>query len=404
MDGTLTIPNLDFGEMYRRCGLDIEKRNQDLLVEIRDNMSPEKASQANAIIEEMEEEGRRTLQLMPGTLEVTHWLQAHQIPIALVTRNTKRSAQVLQDKLLLADYHFDVVISRDDENHPPKPDPASMSYIASQWNLELPNDSILMVGDDPANDIVYGKAAGVTTALLDTGRRFFDETTTTADDGSGGKSSRDGAMGADMIVDHLGDLPSHLWSAFEIGGALGSAAQGLHGTLAPTPTLPFTIAAAAGDLAAIEKLILEDNDNDNDNHHSSCANTPDDSGNTALIWAAEHGHLHIVDRLLQLPRMPPLFLDTRGYLGATATNRAARHGHAQILQRLAEAGANLDISNNKLQYPLHFAAYKQNQEAVTVLLQYGANTRVLDRKGRVPAQDTKCETIRGILLEAMKKV
>jgi HAD superfamily hydrolase (TIGR01549 family) len=357
MDGTLTIPNLDFGEMYRRCGVE---GNKDILAEIRNSMSPDQAAQANAVIEEMEEEGRRTLQLMPGALELTRWLQAHQIPTALVTRNTKRSAQVLQDKLL-AHYQFDVVISRDDESHPPKPDPASMSYIASQWNLQLPNDGILMVGDSPANDIVYGTSAGVKTALLDTGRRFLET--------ANGKSDGDGAMGANVIVDHLGDLPNHLWSAFEIGGALGSTAQGLHGQAAPTATLPLTVAAANGDLATMEKLLLEQ---END------VNAPDESGNTALIWAAEMGHFDLVDRLL---RLPSLQLDVRGYLGATAACRAAARGHTQVLKGLAEAGANLDISNVKLQYPLHFAAYKQNQEAVKVLLQHGANTRVLDRKG-----------------------
>jgi HAD superfamily hydrolase (TIGR01549 family) len=358
MDGTLTIPNLDFGEMYRRCGVEGSK---DILAEIRNSMSPDQASEANAIIEEMEEEGRRTLQLMPGALELTHWLQAHKIPTALVTRNTKRSAQVLQDKLL-KHYHFDVVISRDDNDHAPKPDPASMRYIASQWNLELPNESILMVGDSPANDIIYGKSAGVKTALLDTGRRFLET--------ANGKS--DGAMGADMIVDHLGDLPSHLWSAFEIEGALGSTAQGLHGQPAPTPTHSLTMAAANGDLATMEKLLLEEKKNSN-------INNPDESGNTALIWAAEMGHFHVVDRLLQLTDM---HVDARGYLGATATCRAARRGHVQVLQRLAEAGANLDIPNDKLQYPLHFAAFKQNQDAVKVLLQHGANTLSVDRKGK----------------------
>jgi ankyrin repeat protein len=56
-------------------------------------------------------------------------------------------------------------------------------------------------------------------------------------------------------------------------------------------------------------------------------------------------------------------------------NRAARRGHVQVLQRLAEAGANLDISNDTLQYPLPFAAFKQNQDAVKVLLEHGAILR-----------------------------
>ena len=66
----------------------------------RDSMSSDQAAQATAIVEDTEED-RQTIQLMPRALELTHWLHAHQeIPTALVTRNTKRSAQVLHDKLL----------------------------------------------------------------------------------------------------------------------------------------------------------------------------------------------------------------------------------------------------------------------------------------------------------------
>ena len=58
MDGTLTVPNLDFGLMYQRCGVD---RSQDILAAI-EVMPPAEKAAAQAIVEEMEEEGRRTLQ------------------------------------------------------------------------------------------------------------------------------------------------------------------------------------------------------------------------------------------------------------------------------------------------------------------------------------------------------
>ena len=35
-----------------------------------------------------------------------------------------------------------------------------------------------------------------------------------------------------------------------------------------------------------------------------------------------------------------------------------------------------------------------------MLLEAGANTRVKDRKGRTPAEDTSCEVIRGMILDA----
>ena len=71
MDGTLTIPNLDFVEMYRRCGVD---KSEDILAAIQ-AMQPSEAAAANAVIAEMEEEGRRTLKLAPGAVECCRWLQ-----------------------------------------------------------------------------------------------------------------------------------------------------------------------------------------------------------------------------------------------------------------------------------------------------------------------------------------
>jgi len=53
MDGTLTVPNLDFQELYRRAGV---PKGEDIL-------SAKWRADANAstIVEEFEEEGRRTI-------------------------------------------------------------------------------------------------------------------------------------------------------------------------------------------------------------------------------------------------------------------------------------------------------------------------------------------------------
>ena len=84
-------------------------------------------------------------------------------------------------------------------------------------------------------------------------------------------------------------------------------------------------------------------------------------------------------------------------------SRAARRGHADCLRLLATAGADLDIGNKKMQYPLHFAAFKENLKCVQILLEHGANTLVLDRKGRTPSQDTKNDEIRCVLELAMTR-
>ena len=74
------------------------------------------------------------------------------------------------------------------------------------------------------------------------------------------------------------------------------------------------------------------------------------------------------------------------YTGATALCRAARAGHEDVVKCLLGAGANPNICNEKLQYPLHFAAFKKKENTVDVLLNFNANALVLDRKGRTPAE------------------
>jgi HAD superfamily hydrolase (TIGR01549 family) len=373
MDGTLTQPNLDFGEMYRRCGVD---RSQDILEEIAAMPSSQQQA-ANDILEEMEEEGRRTLQLMPGALELIQWLSSHDIPMALVTRNTRKSANVLTDKLLASvPTLFSTVITRDDD-FPPKPDPAALHSIADRWQVELPSESILMVGDSVEMDIMFGKKAGVRTALLDTKP---EKTSGTAS----------GGVAPHFSVDHLGSLPRQLWLSYQIDSPLGTFAE-LHGLPPPEPTSDLTKAAAGGDLQSLNRLL--------ETSSETAVNAVDSSsGNTALIWAAEMGQLEIVERLLSVSGID---MHLPGYLGANAVNRAARRGHGLVLERLIQAGAQLDTPNDKMQYPLHFAAFKQHEDIVRLLLKSGASPYVLDRKGRTPAEDTSCESIRDHILQAM---
>lgn len=388
MDGTLTVPNLDFAAMYRRCGVDPQL---DILAELA-TRPPAQAQAAYAVIEEMEQQGRDTLQLMPGARELAVWLAAHQIPTALVTRNTRRTVDVLDRLLQTAapTLTLDVVISRDDERYPPKPDPAALYAIAERWQTSPTN--LVMVGDSPANDIGFGRAANAVTALLDTGRRYHEQQTSESHATPSASSTATvptPTIQPDIVTDRLGSLPGYLWRHFTIEGALGTNAPNLHGTPAPLPTHPLHAAAARGDWSALATELQRDD---------LAVNQPDEHGNTALIWAAEHGHVHLVERLVAHPGVD---VNIRGYLGATAICRAARRGNTNVLQRLLQAGADPDIGNDKLQYPLHFAAFKQHPACVRVLVDHGANLDVLDRKGRVPAEDTACATIQEILRTAM---
>eukprot|EP00443_Scrippsiella_acuminata_P030002 CAMPEP_0115328646 /NCGR_PEP_ID=MMETSP0270-20121206/84793_1 /TAXON_ID=71861 /ORGANISM="Scrippsiella trochoidea, Strain CCMP3099" /LENGTH=389 /DNA_ID=CAMNT_0002749185 /DNA_START=46 /DNA_END=1211 /DNA_ORIENTATION=- len=347
MDGTLTVPNLDFQELYRRAGV---PKGEDIL-------SAKWRADANAcaIVEDFEEEGRRTLCLMPGAAELGAWLSAHGIPTALVTRNSARTLEHFFAHIWPASVPaFMPAISRDDP-WASKPDPASLVHIAKQWGVPA-GDSLLMVGDSPSNDVVYGKAAGVRTALLDTGRRHSE-----------GGSTAD----ADFVVENLAWLAALAWRDFDISSPLTDPA--LHAKReAPTPIGEAAVAAAAGNASALEAMGLE------------ALSVVDANGQTPLIWAADVGSLPAVKVLLKAG----VNIDAKGYLGATAVCRAARRGHTAVLSTLLDHGADPQIPNDKLQFPLHFAAFKLKPEAVQVLLEKGASPLVLDRKGRTPAEDT----------------
>ena len=67
---------------------------------------------------------------------------------------------------------------------------------------------------------------------------------------------------------------------------------------------------------------------------------------------------------------------------------------------LTNANADPNICNEKMQYPLHFAAFKKHPEMVQLLLQSGkCDTMVKDRKGRTPAEDTSVDEIRNTILQ-----
>lgn len=374
VDGTLTRPNIDFAAMYRRVGVDPA---HDILAAVAAKPPTERKA-AEAIIEHMESESRDSLELMPGAANVVAWLHARGVRTAVVTRNTKltidKVTSLLAAEEMIHSPCFDPAVSRD-HSLPSKPDPASLRFIAEAWGIDVdasadaPRSSgLVMIGDSPTNDVAFGKAASALTVLLDTGRRHVE----------GGSDG-----GADFVVSGLDEIPAILAEHFADVAELEHYDK-------PEPTTEAARAAAANDVDALRRL-----------HAAGSLSDKCESGNTPLIWAAEHGNLEATEFLLSVASAEEA--NSRGYLGATAVNRAARRGEHAVLRALlsdARTRPSVDAHNDKSQTPLHFAAFKRNPLCVRELLIAGANTKVRDRKGRTPDEDTDVPEIR----EAIRSV
>eukprot|EP00245_Coleochaete_scutata_P006130 TRINITY_DN20292_c0_g1_i1.p1 TRINITY_DN20292_c0_g1~~TRINITY_DN20292_c0_g1_i1.p1 ORF type:complete len:239 (-),score=29.49 TRINITY_DN20292_c0_g1_i1:131-847(-) len=162
MDGTLTVPCIDFGEMRRRVGV---RTGVDLLAEI-DSWSPTRQQAAYLEIEKIEEGARINMEIMKGAKEICHFLDTRRIRRGLITRNVKKSVDHLHS--ILGVNEFSPALSR--EFRPYKPDSAPLLHICSVWGVS-PSE-VMMVGDSAHDDVACGKTAGAVTCLLDETRRF----------------------------------------------------------------------------------------------------------------------------------------------------------------------------------------------------------------------------------------
>lgn len=160
MDGTLTVPCLDFKEMRRRVGV---SGRADILHEI-ETWSEEGRKRAFEIIKEMEDEALEKLQIMPGALELCNFLDSRQIRRGLITRNVSSSVEHFHSKFQIK--AFEPALSR--EFRPYKPDAAPLLHICASWGVK--SEEVLMVGDSAKDDIVCGRRAGAFTCLLKDGK------------------------------------------------------------------------------------------------------------------------------------------------------------------------------------------------------------------------------------------
>lgn len=85
----------------------------------------------------------------------------------------------------------------------------------------------------------------------------------------------------------------------------------------------------------------------------------DNSGVSAVHWAARNGHLEMLKVMLEKGVDPNITEDKPAEAGNTPLHEAAIQGHADIIKLLEESGADSSIQNVNGELPAHYAVMKK---------------------------------------------
>src|SRR5450432_246461 len=116
MDGTLIEPMLDFPTIKAEMGIG----NRPIL-EAMAEMDQIRLREAEEILHRHEDLAASESTLNVGCDELIQWIDQRQIPIALITRNSRRSADIVVARHNLK---VDILVTRDNSMF--KPDPAPL--------------------------------------------------------------------------------------------------------------------------------------------------------------------------------------------------------------------------------------------------------------------------------------
>jgi HAD superfamily hydrolase (TIGR01509 family) len=153
MDGTLTVPTLDFGTIRQEIGL-----GPGDLAELIAELPPDGRERAWSIIEAHEARAMHEQQLQPGAQALLQHCRRDGIRLGVVTRNAMPSVRHLCERF---DLEFDMVVTREFPFMKPHPEP--VRHLLQAWQIE-PRQAI-MVGDY-LHDLECGRAAGALTCFF----------------------------------------------------------------------------------------------------------------------------------------------------------------------------------------------------------------------------------------------
>jgi len=154
LDGVVVSQCLDFGAIKR----EIFGSTDGFILERIQGLCGGERVRAEAILERHETEAAIRCQPQDGIIPLLHRLDHHGLRLGLVTRNSRKSADLIQGRLRLP---FLAIVTREDA--PPKPAPDPVLIACSR--LGLGPHEVMFVGDFEF-DMLAGRRAGVRTVLL----------------------------------------------------------------------------------------------------------------------------------------------------------------------------------------------------------------------------------------------
>jgi HAD superfamily hydrolase (TIGR01549 family) len=175
MDGVVVHQRLDFPAIKREIWGDTD----GYILERMATLHGAALARANAILERHETVAAMDATAMDGALPFLAWIEARGLRRGLVTRNSRKSVEIVLGRLGL---RFDAVVTREDAPPKPAPDPVLLACR----RIGLQPSEVLFVGDFEF-DMLAGRRAGTATVLLRGGTQRTSEH-------------------ADLTVDSLADL------------------------------------------------------------------------------------------------------------------------------------------------------------------------------------------------------
>jgi HAD superfamily hydrolase (TIGR01509 family) len=153
LDGTLTVPHLDFDAIRAEIGLP-----PGPILESLERLSPTNHAQALRILDRHERAAAENSTLQPGAAITLRRLRECGLAIGILTRNTRRWTRYVLTKHGL---RVDAIRCRDDGAVKPAAEP--VLHLCAELNVD-PKET-WVVGDH-LFDILAGAAAGARTVLL----------------------------------------------------------------------------------------------------------------------------------------------------------------------------------------------------------------------------------------------